>query len=378
LKILFLLPVAIASAASPGGKTASTLEVVQSVPLETALAAPGIRATQTVWLEMIKAAKTSIDLEQFYIDNRKGEALEPVLTAIRDAAARGVKVRLIVDSKFFKNYPNDPKSLAAVDNIEVKVIDFSAGIQHAKYFVVDGLNTYVGSANFDWLALSHIHEVGLHLTDKDISQNLEVVFAKDWEMAGAIDDAARNSAGAVGVVRSSGASLELIASPSAQNPEGMSESITELTKLMDSARSSLRIQVYQYSTKATGKGTWLTLDSAIRRAAKRGVKVQLMVDAVALKNATPELKALGTLDNIEVRAVKIPEWSGGHLDYARLIHSKYLTVDEGSAWVGTENWSEGYFTQSRNVGIILKSADITGQLNQIFGRVWDSAYAKGL
>jgi phosphatidylserine/phosphatidylglycerophosphate/cardiolipin synthase-like enzyme len=375
LKILFLLPLA----AFAGNGQAGALEVVQSVPLETTLAAPGVRATQTVWLEMIKGAKRSIDLEQFYIDNHKGEALEPVLNAIRDAAARGVKVRLIVDSKFFKNYPQEPTALAAVNNIEVKVIDFKSGIQHAKYFVVDGVNTYAGSANFDWLALTHIHEIGLHFVDRDISQGLESVFNTDWAVAAPLKPGAM-SLTAIEPVRPSAANpqMELIASPPAKNPEGLTDTISELTKLMDSARETLRVQVYQYSTRATGKGKWLTLDSALRRAAKRGVKVRLMVDSVALKNSSPELKALGKVANVEVKSVKIPEWSGGHLDYARLIHSKYLTVDGSSAWVGSENWSEGYFTDSRNVGIILQSEAITGQLDQIFDRVWNSAYAASM
>lgn len=372
LKLLMLLPLA----ALAGQSQAPAIEVVQSVPLETTLAAPGVRPTQAVWLEMIRGAKQTIDIEQFYIYSQKSQALEPVLNAIRDAAARGVKVRLIVDSKFFKTYPQEPTALASVPNIEVKVIDFKSGIQHAKYFVVDGVNTYAGSANFDWLALSHIHEIGLHFVDRDISQGLESVFNIDWAMAAPLKPGASLSVAPVEPVRpSANPQMELIASPPSKIPEGMTETISELTKLMDSARSTLRVQVYQFSTKAnSGKGKWLTLDSALRRAAQRGVKVQLMVDSVALKNSTPELKALGSVPGIEVRTVIIPEWSGGHLDYARLIHSKYLTVDGRSAWVGSENWSEGYFTDSRNVGIILQSEALATQLDQIFDRVWSSAY----
>lgn len=377
LKLLMLLPLA----AFAGNAQTPAIELVQSVPLETTLAAPGVRATQAVWLEMIRGAKQSIDLEQFYIYNQSGQALEPVLNAIRDAAGRGVKVRLIVDSKFFKTYPQEPTALASVPGIEVKVIDFKSGIQHAKYFVVDGVNTYAGSANFDWLALTHIHEIGLHFVDRDISQGLVSVFNIDWAMAAPLKPGAALSVAGVEPVRPSGKlpQMELIASPPSKIPSGMTETISELTKLMDSARNTLRVQVYQYSVKAnSGKGKWLNLDSALRRAAQRGVKVQLMVDNVAMKNSAPELRALASVPNVEVRTVIIPEWSGGHLDYARLIHSKYLTVDGSSAWVGSENWSEGYFTDSRNVGIILQSEALSGQLDQIFDRVWTSAYAKAL
>lgn len=133
--------------------------------------------------------------------------------------------------------------------------------------------------------------------------------------------------------------------------------------------------MYQYSTRSNhGSSKWNTLDLAIRYAAARGVNVQLLVDAVSLKGSRSELKALAGLTNIEVRSVTLPQWSGGHLDYARLIHSKYFTVDGSSAWVGTENWSEGYFTSSRNVGVLINSVDTCEKLEQVFKQVWTSNY----
>lgn len=375
LKVLFLLPLLATSALAAG----KNLEIVQSVPIETTLAAPGIRHTQAVWLEMINGAKSTIDLEQFYIQNGEGGLLEPVLQALRSAAARGVKVRFLVDSVFFKKYPGEPKALAEVKNIEVKQISFGSGIQHAKFFIVDGVNLYAGSANFDYLALQHIHEIGLHIQDQGVAENFTEVFEKDWGMGVDVGEKSVALAPRASAVRPSATmpGLSVMASPENKNPEGMADSLTEMLKAMDAARSTLRIQVYQYSTKASGKGKWLELDNALRRAAQRGVKVQLMVDNVAMKNSAPELRALAGVPNIEVRTVIIPEWSGGHLDYARLIHSKYFVADDTS-WVGSENWSENYFSASRNVGIILKDAAVAKQLNDIFARVWGSAYAKAL
>jgi 3',5'-cyclic AMP phosphodiesterase CpdA len=50
-----------------------------------------------------------------------------------------------------------------------------------------------------------------------------------------------------------------------------------------------------------------------------------------------ELVALSQLKKVKVRSVTIPQWSGGKIDYARLIHSKYLVVDGTSSRVGSEN-----------------------------------------
>lgn len=363
-----------ASVASAQTVSTTSVEVVESAPIETTLMLPGIRSTQEVWLEMIRSAQSSIDLEQFYITSEPGQALEPVLTAIQDAASkRSVKVRILVDSKFYKTYPKDPDALARIPNVTMKTIDFSAlgGIQHAKYIVVDRAQAYVGSANFDWLALTHIHEVGLHVTDAKVSADLEKVFDKDWS------DGKPNGTTQLESTETSesGSYLQVLASPPRSNPPGITATLDPLLKLLGSAKSSLKIQVYEYTTKVYGSNqAWKVLDDAIRQAASRGVSVQLMVDAVALKDGRKDLQSLAGVQNVQVKTVKIPTWSGGELPYARLIHSKYVVVDESTSWVGSENWSKDYFDSTRNVGILSTSAATSGTLGQIFDRVWTSDY----
>jgi phosphatidylserine/phosphatidylglycerophosphate/cardiolipin synthase-like enzyme len=81
-------------------------EIVESIPLETRLDNPEIRNTAEVWLEMIGAAKNTIDIEQFYISNQVGEALEPIIQAIEAAADRDVKIRIIAENRMSKTYPD--------------------------------------------------------------------------------------------------------------------------------------------------------------------------------------------------------------------------------------------------------------------------------
>ena len=352
----------------PCAAHALNVEVAQSVPVETTLKVNGIRETAEVWMELISNATKTIDLEQFYINNQSGQSLDPVLQAVIAAAGRGVQVRLIVDRKFMSNYPEVPKQLAKIRNISVKIVDYSrfGGVQHAKFMMVDGLHSFVGSANFDWLALSHIHEVGLRVTDANIASGLKAVFEQDWGLA--------TSADSFHAVNSSSPGIQMMASPDRNLPAGVPPSLSGIVAMIATAKSSLKIQVYQYSLK----GNWTVLDQELRKAATRGVQVKLMVDAVALKNSSPELNALASVKNIEVRAITIPKWSGGVIPYSRLVHSKYFTVDGKSAWVGTENWSEGYFGGCRNVGILIQDATVTAQLDQIYDRVWGSAYAKAL
>ena len=50
---------------------------------------------------------------------------------------------------------------------------------------MDSTQAFVGSQNFDWRALKHIHELGLRITDAPIVANVQKVFDHDWEAADA-------------------------------------------------------------------------------------------------------------------------------------------------------------------------------------------------
>ncbi len=347
-----------------------SIEVVQSVPMETKLLVPGIRQTQEVWLEMIQGAKSKIDLEQFYVSDEAGQALAPVLSAIREAASRGVKVRFLVDTKFFATYPDPISQLGHVSGIQVKKVDFASygGVQHAKYFIVDGRNAFVGSQNFDWRALSHIHEIGLRVDDLLVGADLEMIFEKDWAMGSLFVEESN-------LLRMPGVTT-VVASPTKANPSGISDTLSEVLKLIGEAKEVLKLQVMEYSTHIYGSiERWKILDDALRAAAAKGVRVQLLVDVSDLKKAKDDLLGLAQVKNIEVKTVTIPQWSGGAIPFARLIHSKYLVADHVSSWVGSENWSQGYFMNTRNVGLLVSRPEISAQLEQVFDTVWLSEYS---
>lgn len=346
------------------------MELALTVPVETDLGVAGIRDSQEVWLEMLKGAKTSIAIEQFYITDQSGEPLRSVLDAIRERAEDGVAVRLIADSKFFKTYPQWVTEVGQYANAEAKIIDFSPGIQHAKFFVVDHNDAFIGSQNFDWRALKHIHELGIRTEDAGIAAKLEKIFELDWKKAKSLKKTGNHEFKAPKDVATDPA-LAFVASPAKANPKGITSTIDALSQIFKAAQSSIVIQVMDYSVQnGSEKSTWNVLDQAIRTSAGRGVKVQLLVDDKTRKNVT----ALAGMKNVTVRTAKIPECSCGHIDYARLIHSKYLIADGKTAWIGTENWSRGYFFESRNVGVIVTDTTVVSQVSQIFEKIWRSPY----
>ena len=383
-KLFFVLVVFLAASSFA---FANVFEIIQSVPVETNLEVQGIRHAKDVWPQMIREAKESIYLEMFYATNDANSTNDPVLNNVTDqiieAAKRGVKVKLLVDSKMYKSNKQIPQQLSSIKNIEVKTISFeklTGGIQHAKFFIIDGKKFFLGSQNYDWRALIHIHEVGL-LSDDAIALNgLQKIFQFDWDAGEATELKPLSSTKLKIKSKKAGKSNEnrtiFLASPESFLPQNTTTTISEYLRQIKSATKSIYLQTYDYGIHLFGKpDEWLILQNALIEAAKRGLDVKLLVDVKSMKNESKALLALQSA-GVSVRVVTIPEWSGGKIPYARLVHSKYIIFDGKTAWIGSENLSGSYFIDSRNVGIIFANELAVVNLGLIFTKAWNSSYAK--
>jgi phosphatidylserine/phosphatidylglycerophosphate/cardiolipin synthase-like enzyme len=357
------------------GAQLPTTRLVQSIPVETGLADPALPFAKDVWVEMLRGAKTSVEAAEFYVTNRPGSALEPVLAELEKAGARGVKVRFLLSAKMLDQDPASVARIRRIPGAEVRSFDLagvSKGILHAKYFVVDGKEAYLGSQNFDWRALEEIHELGVRTTDVRLVPQLSRLFAIDWAFAEGrkLPDF---PAQVPGPVRPA---VELVASPPFLTPRDLRPAIEALVELIGQARQSVRVQLLTYSPIAGQDRFWPVLDNALRAAAVRGVKVRLMVsDWVLGGRALPHLKALTLIPNLEVKVVSIPEAKEGHIPYARTVHSKYLVVDDTHLLLGTSNWEESYFAESRNIELVFRDSPLAAQAARIHDRLWSSRYA---
>jgi phosphatidylserine/phosphatidylglycerophosphate/cardiolipin synthase-like enzyme len=332
-------------------------------------------------MEMITAARRSLDFAEFYLSGGDGEALEPIVAAILAAGRRGVRVRILSDAGMAKTYPEILARLEGNPGIETRRFDWrklNGGILHAKYFVVDGRQAYVGSQNFDWRALSHIHETGLRIRDPRFALALACVFEADWRYSGGDAGAYRELAGA-SPVRFPDDAL-LVASPAGFNPPGVGDALETLVALLDKARRRITVQLLSYSVEGgRGAGRFVLIDEALRRAADRGVSVRLLVSDWNLRRPQVDgLRELARVANIEVRFAVIPPAARGFIPYARVIHSKVLRVDDDVSWVGTSNWGHDYFFRSRNVEVVVKRPAVARVLDQLFLSLWDGRYVHKL
>ena len=366
---------------------APKIELVESTPVGTTLDNPDIPDAHDVWLAMIHSAQKSLDIEQFYISNKQSEMLDDIIAAIIDAGTRGVKVRLIADARMYKTYPETVDSLRKIANIAVRIIDFgklAGGIQHAKYFIVDGGETFMGSQNFDWRALNQIHELGIRLRHPDAVAVYQDIFDLDWRLAETND---KKSIPTLLHQKHYGVPFRIISeqndttiftptmSPDGIIPDSSLWDEHQIVDLIDHATKEIICQFLTYSPVGRNKEYYSTLDNAFRRAAVRGVKVKMIISDWSTDHPTIDhLKSLALIPNIEIKISSIPDWSGGYVPFGRVEHCKYLVLDGMRCWLGTSNWEKSYFYACRNLGIVIQKGKIPGQLESIFNKSWNGDY----
>ena len=177
--------------------------------------------------------------------------------------------------------------------------------------------------------------------------------------------------------RGSEISVTPVFSPKGALPDEGMWDLPRLVEIIAGARERLRVQLLGYSSVGY-RGEFLhELEGALREAACRGVKVELMVSHWSqAKKKINGLKSLQVTPNVTVKIVTLPEHSGGFINFARVIHAKLLVVDGERGWLGTSNWGPGYFHDSRNVGLLVEGKVLAAELERFFLTTWRSPYAE--
>ena len=375
-----MLTAGLALGLSCGELGAQEIELVESFPVGTDFDQPDIRNTQEVWLELIKGAKKEILWQTFYLAHEDGKSTGPVLRALKHAARRGIQIKFLVDEKFEATYPETLDWLKKQPNVKVRTSGIGrwyGGVMHAKMMLVDGQKGFLGSQNFDWRSLEHIRELGVLFSDANLVRFYTKNFQWEWDSYNL--EAAPNALPKLRALteRVGEHLVQATASPNATNAEPELGDEHQILKLLKNAEQSVEIALLSYSpVTRDGKGFYTQLDSAIRAAAVRGVKVRILLSHwVEKKKTLDHLLSLDALNNVELRACRIPLTEEGEIPFARVHHSKYLVVDQAQSWLGTANWSKGYFHSSRNYGLVFLESPISERLRQLFDFDWQRSTA---
>ncbi|MCX5795858.1 MAG: phospholipase D-like domain-containing protein [Elusimicrobia bacterium] len=387
-RILAVLILCGAANAARAAFTVPGFELVYSYPVETTLERPELRRAAEVWPEAIAAARKTIDIAQFYVAvSTKPEPIDAVFSALAAAGARGVKIRFLVQ-KSGATTPEGLDRLKAIPNLELRVIEWAkvnpagSGIIHAKYMVFDGKTGYVGSQNFDWRSLKHIHEMGLLVSDESIVKGMRAIFEQDWK-AQALAAAGKPVTPLAKKPQPAATDRRayLVASPWSFDPPGVGDSQTELPRLIGTAQNEIAVTLLDYEPLSFSRPRrfYPPIDNALRDAAVRGVKVKLLVSHWNMeKPGIDHLKSLSLLPNVEIRIITIPEAAEGTIPFSRTVHSKFMTVDGKTLWLGTSNWSGGYLDDSRNLEVVVKDEALAKEAAAVHDQLWTSSYTEAL
>lgn len=365
--------------------TRGSLTLIESFPAGTSLDDPSIGDVRDAWIELLDGARESVELGHFYASDAPGSRLEPVIEALARAGARGVRVRFLVEELFCEQYAETVARLSALEGVTLRRYDLRArtgGVMHAKYMITDGEAVALGSANFDWRSLEHILELGVVVRAPEVARCYLELFELDWRLAGG-GEREEPSEGDVQVTpavrlafRGEPVTVWPVASPPGLLVRPDMEALPRLVELLDGARSSVRVALLTCKPVGREGSYFEELDGALRRAAARGVRVELCVADWGKRPGTLEgLRSLQALRGVEVRFVTVPPDAGGHIPFARVVHSKFMVVDERRGWVGTSNWEASYFERGRNLGLVFDGRALAAALTSRFARTFESEYA---
>jgi cardiolipin synthase len=137
----------------------------------------GVSNVKQLYLYSIAAARRSIDIQSpYFIPDASA------LRALREARARGVKIRILSDGDI-----TDAKSVKfgsrntyqRLLDAGIEIYEYEPTMMHAKIMIVDGAWSVVGSGNFDNRSLELNDEISIAIFDNDLGRKLTEAFEGD-------------------------------------------------------------------------------------------------------------------------------------------------------------------------------------------------------
>ena len=106
--------------------------------------------------------------------------------ALEDAAKRGVKIRLVVEGDITDAMPvkyASRKHYEQLMELGIEIYEYQPTMMHTKSFVVDGIWSMVGSANFDNRSLELNNELNVAVWNRDLAAHLLADFEHDIKVS---------------------------------------------------------------------------------------------------------------------------------------------------------------------------------------------------
>lgn len=329
----------------------------------------------------IDGAKSSIDLTMYaFHTDATGWEFARKLAA---AADRGCEVRVLIDpigSVSTGTGATDPKLLAFLKEHGVQTAVYGAGalgnrLNHRKILVVDGSRGFTGGMNIGDDYSAHWHDTHLELSGPAVA-GLHGSFLAQWRGQGGGE-----SKVAFAPPAASGRSAARVISHTGNEDRNLQ---LAYLRAIDTAQSSIRIA-----------NPYLTDPEVMNHliaAAKRGVKVQLVLPAINDAGMVHELERswYQALNDAGAEVFEYPD---------RMAHEKVATFDGKVSTIGSSNLDARSLLSNDECNVWSADSAVAAELDRrlfdadiavstriteyrpgIFGKVWDSVLrqAEGL
>lgn len=316
-----LLRISTAHAASARSAPLATLGLGTGRGIDiTAFVEPA--AGETPILNAINGAQTSVYVELYLLTDTH------VITALQNAAKRGLDVRVMLDPDPDGIGTSEPaQTLSKLSSAGVKTEDTSPSFTytHEKGMIIDGKTAYIMSCNFTLSALGGSssttnREYGIIDTESTDVTTALGIFNADWNRSSySLTD------------------TDIVLSPV--------NARSDFTALINKATSSLQIEAEEMEDSS--------IEQAITSAEARGVKVQVILPSDDSGNSA----GITTLKNGGVSVYEDPVY---------YMHAKLIIVDGTEAFVGSENISSTSLDDNRELGLLISKASVITTLANTF------------
>jgi cardiolipin synthase len=312
----------------------------------------------------MKKAKHFIHIEYFII--AMDDATELMFEEMESAVKRGVKVRLLFDAIGSKGYPNFKKMKKRLTEIGVewhpmlplklpgKQFNRPDLRNHRKIVIIDGMYGYTGSQN---LVTRNYHRKDELYYDElvvriqgPIVLQLQAAFVTDWySETGVMLSRETNSDQNVKIEMAGDSLLQVLPSgPGFDNDNNLKL----FTALIHSAKKKLTI-VNPYFVPED------SLITAITSAAQRGVEVE-MINSKIMDQAMVGHAQRSYFEELLKAGVKIYQY-----DLPILLHSKYMTIDDDIAVIGSSNLDMRSFQLDLEVTLVVYDTKVVKSLQKV-------------
>lgn len=323
--------------------------------------------------ESLRSARRHIHLE--YFNFRNDSVSRELFDILEERATQGVEVRILFDA--FGNWSNNRPlkkehlellrtrgvEIVKFDPITFPYINHAQSRDHRKIAVIDGLVGYIGGMNVADYYIEGLPKIGpwydahLRLEGQAVA-DLQRIFLKMWNAE--TKQTIGGEAYFPPYLRQPDSAQMIPVAIVDREPRKSPDAIKEAYAVaISSARKRVRI-INPYFVPTT------SINSAIKQALARGVKVQIMVPAKSDISFTPDAM-LHKLRRFSKRGVEVLLYEGG------FHHSKVMTVDSLFSTVGSANLNSRSLRYDYETNAFIFDAGLTAELDAMF--VVDKAHS---